>query len=188
MVELMPPSLQIESNLRVRLNVLCGVLLELTDICGVDIENSLKLGVRERDVIERITLSFLDDNQISHGRIRFIIDWDKMEILGESDDVPFATIDFSGGYAKVLDNHVLVVTESIVEQLKQNYNIAEVIATFRYREKYRENDEVHKATREYMHHVCAGEYQQYEDMDFARSLETIFQGMDCVLKVSFEIE
>lgn len=188
MIELMPPSLQIESNIRVRLNVLCGVLFELTEICGVDITSSLKKGVQERDVIERITLSFLDDDKISHGRIRFTIDWDKMEILGESDDVPFALIDFSDGYAKVLDDHVLVVTESIVDQLKQDYRITEVVATFRYREKYRETDEIHEATREYMGHVLAGEYQRYEDMEFARSLETVFQGMDGVLKVTYEIE
>lgn len=102
MIELMPPSLRIESNLRIRLNILCGVLLELTEICGVDIANSIQKGIQERDVLERITLSFLDDDKVSHGRIRFTIDWDKLELLGESDEVPFATIDFSYGTQRYL--------------------------------------------------------------------------------------
>ena len=81
MSEFSPPKADVntDANLRIHLRVLIGVLYEMTKVCGVEIGDDLDKGVLERDVIERITITFKDKNNIGKARVIFKINWDKLE-------------------------------------------------------------------------------------------------------------
>ena len=113
-IELLPPKLKVDINTQLRLRVLARVLYELTEICGVHIEDDLSKGVIERDIIEEITISFQDSNEGSHGKIHFLIDWEKFELLVRTDDSTelYKGIDFSNGYCNALDKKLEGITSS----------------------------------------------------------------------------
>ena len=60
MLDLLPPEMDVKVNVKIRLNILAGVLDELTKACGISIESDLKKGVVDRDVIQEIIVSFYD--------------------------------------------------------------------------------------------------------------------------------
>ena len=60
MIDLLPPKMNAKVNVKIRLNILAGVLDELTKACGVSIESDLKKGIVDRDVIQQIIVSFYD--------------------------------------------------------------------------------------------------------------------------------
>ena len=45
MLDLLPPEMDVKVNVKIRLNILAGVLDELTKACGISIESDLKKGV-----------------------------------------------------------------------------------------------------------------------------------------------
>lgn len=189
-LELLPPKLKIDINIQLRLRVLAGVLYELTEICGVHIEDDLSKGIIERDVIEEITLTFQDSNETPYGRIHFLVDWEKFELLAKTDDSTelYKGFDFSNGYCNALDKKLLKVLKVHVKQLRETYDIDTVVCTFYYRDKYLETDEIHKATRHYMGHVKAKKEIPVMNKEFVKSLETAFQGMDGILRIKFEFD
>lgn len=69
MIDLLPPKVDIDLNVKIRLNVLAGVLEELTDACGLSIKDDLKKGIVNRDVIEEIYVRFYDQPQHVCGEI-----------------------------------------------------------------------------------------------------------------------
>ena len=85
-IEVLPPKLKVDINTQLRLRVLAGVLYELTEVCGVHIEKDLSKGIIERDVIEEITLTFQDAYENPYGRIHFLVDWERFELLAKTDD------------------------------------------------------------------------------------------------------
>lgn len=189
-LEVLPPQLNVDINIQIRLRVLAGVLYELTEICGVHIEDDLSKGIIDRDVIEKITITFQDNEDNPCGRIHFLIDWEKFELLAKTDDSIelYKDIDFSNGYCNALDKKLLRVIKNHVKQLKKKYSVNTVICTFRYREKYTETTEIHDAARKYMGHV-KGEFEKpIENKQFARSLQTVFKNMDGILNVKFEFD
>ena len=76
MIDLLPPKVNVSINVKIRLNILAGVLDELTKICGVSIESTLKKGIVDRDVIENIYVSpidtAIDEEYYSHYRCTYI--------------------------------------------------------------------------------------------------------------------
>ena len=189
-IELLPPKLKVDINTQLRLRVLAGVLYELTEICGVHIEDDLSKGIIERDIIEKITISFQDSNEDSHGRIHFLIDWEKFELLVRTDDSSelYKGIDFSNGYCNALDKKLLKVLQVHVKQLKKAYDINGVICTFHYRKKYTETEDIHNAARQFMGHIKTKKENTVTDKQFAKSLETAFQGLDGILRIKFEFD
>ena len=115
---------------------MAGVLYELTEVCGVHIEKDLSKGIIERDVIEEITLTFQDAYENPYGRIHFLVDWERFELLAKTDDSKelYRGIDFSNGYCNALDKKLLKVLQVYVNQLRKTYNIDTVVCTFHYRE------------------------------------------------------
>ena len=60
MIDLLPPKMDVKVNVKIRLNILAGVLDELTKACGISIESDLRRGIVDRDVIQQIIVSFYD--------------------------------------------------------------------------------------------------------------------------------
>lgn len=187
-IELLPPKLRVDINTQIRLRVLAGVLYELTEVCGVNIEDAITKGIIERDVIKEIIVYFKDSNGISHGTMHFIIDWEQFEILVQTDDSAelYRGLDFSNGYCDVLDPKLLKVLKKHVAEVKKKYEIDTVKCSFYYRSKYTVTDEVHVATREYMGHIKGTEETSTENRQFTECLETVFKGMDGILRIKFE--
>lgn len=187
-IDILPPQLKININAQIRLRVLSGVLYDLTESCGAHIEEDLLKGIIKRDIIEEIILSFQDNNKISHGKIHFMIDWDKFELVVITDTSTelYKDIDFSNGYANVLDQKLFNVLKTHVAKLKKEYHINDVVCTFRYREKYKENEDIYNAAKQFMGHVTAEKTTIVADKNFSRSLETVFQGVDGILRIKFE--
>ena len=169
---------------------MAGVLYELTEVCGVHIEKDLSKGIIERDVIEEITLTFQDAYENPYGRIHFLVDWERFELLAKTDDSKelYRGIDFSNGYCNALDKKLLKVLQVYINQLRKTYNIDTVVCTFHYREKYLKTAEIHSATRSYMGHVKAKKETPVINKEFTKSLETAFQGLDGILHIKFEFD
>ena len=189
-IKVLPPKLKIDINTEIRLRVLAGVLYELTEACGVHIENDVMKGIVERDIIKEIIISFRDSEDVSHGRIRFIIDWNKFELVVKTDNSTevYKGIDFSKGYCNALDKKIMDVLRVHVKELRRVYNIRYVHCSFRYQEKYVETEKIHDAARTFMKHVPAEKEVVTPDGEFKKSLETTFQGVDGVLRVKFEFD
>ena len=191
MVDLLPPKLNVSINTRIRLRVMAGAIYELAKVCGVDLEDALNKGVIDRDVLQKITLSFFDnESPKSRGNISFIIDWNKFELLAETDDGTelYRGTDFSNGFCNALDKKILKVTEIHVKQLKKKHNIQRVVCTYRYRDRYVTSSNVHEATRKYMNHVPSNTDLSIADTSFSKNLKTAFKGLDGVLTVEFEFD
>lgn len=189
-IKILPPKLKVDINTEVRLRVLAGVLYELTEACGVHIEEAISKGVVERDIIQEIIISFQDSQEVSHGRICFMIDWDQFELVVKTDHSSkvYEGIDFSKGYCNALDKKVMDVLQVHVRELRKVYDIKEAKCSFQYRHKYIRTEEIHDAAREYMGHVKGKRQVVVADKEFKRSLETIFKGLDRVLRVKFEFD
>ena len=189
-IEVLPPKLKVDINTQLRLRVLAGVLYELTEVCGVHIEKDLSKGIVERDVIEEITLSFQDSYKNPYGRIHFLIDWERFELLAKTDDSRelYKGIDFSKGYCNALDKKLLKVLQVHVNRLRKTYHIDTVVCTFHYRKKYLKTAEIHRATQNYMGHVKAEKETFVINKEFTKSLETALQGLDGILHIKFEFD
>lgn len=191
MVDLLPPKLNVSINARMRLRVMAGAIYELSKVCGVDLEDALNKGVIDRDVLNKITLSFFDnESPKSRGNISFIIDWNKFELLAKTDDGTelYREIDFSNGFCNALDKKILRVTEIHVKQLKKKYNIQRVVCTYTYRDRYVTSSKVHDATRKYMNHVPSNTDLSVVDTTFCKNLKTAFKGLGGMLTVEFEFD
>lgn len=75
-----------------------------------------------------------------------------------------------------------------VKQLKKAYDINGVICTFHYRKKYTETEDIHNAARQFMGHIKTKKENTVTDKQFAKSLETAFQGLDGILRIKFEFD
>lgn len=191
MIEMLPPKLNVSINNRMRIHILAGAIHELAKACGVDLTDALNKGVIERDVLEKITLSFFDNTcPQPRGNIIFNIDWSRFELLAQTDDGTelYKGIDFSNGFCDALDKKILKVTETHVEKLKKKYDIKRVVCTYTYRDRYRTNSKVHDATRKYMNHVPSTTDLRATDKTFAKSLKVAFKGLDGILTIEYEID
>ena len=108
MIDVLPPRMNISLNARLRLNAIAGVLDEMTQVCGVTITDDLRKGVVERDVIKTIVVSFMDSPTNICARIRFEINWERLEFLAKTDEgqVLFSNVDFNKRLAPQLDKHL----------------------------------------------------------------------------------
>lgn len=190
MIDVLPPKIIPDINTKIRLRVLAGVIYEMATICGVDIGDDLNKGIIERDVIERITLTFKDDKDKGHGKIIFLINWEKLEVLARTDkgEELYKGIDFSNGLCNQLDPRLLEVLKVHVNKLRESYGITSVHCSFFYRDKYNNTDSIHNATRKYMGHVPGKHIDMMQDEKFVKSLRTAFKGMDGILDVIFEFD
>ena len=132
MIDLLPPKMDLKINVRIRLNVLAGVLEELTSICGLSLENDLKKGIVDRDVIEGITVNFYDGPHSIRGRIFFEIDWERFEFLAKTDegDVIYTSLDYSKNISTQLDKRLYDAVKVYVNRIKRKYNIVRVSSSF----------------------------------------------------------
>lgn len=158
--------------------------------CGVAIQEDLQKGIIDRDVIEQITLTFVDENRKGHGKIIFIINWTHLEFLAKTDQEEelYHGFDFSQGYCQILDPRLKKALEIHVGKLRKEYNIKAVVCQFRYREKYRSTEGVHNASRAYMKHVKGEEIPMVNDSEFKNSLKATVQGLDDTLDVIFQFD
>lgn len=105
MIDLLPPKMDVKVNVKIRLNILAGVLDELTKACGISIESDLRKGIVDRDVIQQIIVSFYDAPKHVCGQIIFDIDWKRFEFLARTDEgkVLYSNIDTSKNLSSQLD-------------------------------------------------------------------------------------
>lgn len=188
MIDLLPPKMDVKINTKIRLNVLAGVLDELTKACGVLIEDDLKKGIVDRDVIEQITVSFYDAPKHICGQIIFEINWERFEFLARTDEgkVLYSSLDISKNLSSQLDKRLYDAVKVYVNRTKRKYKVTRVLCSYRYREKYRKTNEVHDATRNYMGHVLSsGDDKIDQNVEFANEISAAFQGLDGLLNVKF---
>lgn len=190
MLDLLPPEMDVKVNVKIRLNILAGVLDELTKACGISIESDLKKGVVDRDVIQKIIVSFYDAPKHICGQIIFEIDWKRFEFLARTDEgkVLYSNIDTSKNLSSQLDKRLYDAVKVYVNRTKQKYKVPKADCSFVYNEKYRNTDDVHNAAREYMGHrrsLCDDEIAQ--DTEFSNEITAAFQGLDGLLNVKFRL-
>lgn len=191
-LELLPPKaiVNIDANLRIHLRVLIGVLYEMTKVCGVEIGEDLERGILERDVIERITITFKDKNDIGRARVIFKINWEKLELLAKTEDgtVLYKGKDFSNGFCNSLDSELFKMLKLHVKKLRKQFDITSVVCQFGYRSKYNITDAIHQETRKYMRHVAGDYIKMDENSEFKKRLRSAFQGIGGTLDVFFTLE
>ena len=190
MIDILPPNPNIDINARIRIQVLAGVLDELTKVCGVNIEKDIQRGIVDRDILKAIRLTFKDSKGTGCGRIRFDIDWDKIEILIREDTGSplFEKLDFSQGLCSQLDKRLLNVITIHMNKLRKEYNIVSVDCTFVYRSKYTQTSKINKASMEYMGHVYGTSINMNDDIKFKKSLTTALQGLDGILHITIDCD
>lgn len=190
MIDLLPPRMDVKVNVKIRLNVLAGVLDELTKACGISIENDLKKGIVDRDVIQQIVVKFYDAPKHICGQIIFDIDWKRFEFLARTDEgkVLYSNIDTSKNLSSQLDKRLYDAVKVYVNRTKRKYKVQKVECSFVYNEKYRKTDDIHNAAREYMGHrrsLCDDKAEQ--DTEFSNEIAAAFHGLDGVLNVKFRL-
>lgn len=186
-IELLSPDADITSdlNLKIRIRILAQVILDLAEGCGAtDCEKSIKRGIIEQPIIENITLSFIDDNNVVKGEVVFCIDWEKLEFLAQTNEglTIIERLDLNKLLAPQLDPVLCAELFNFVKRLKKKYNIIRVKSSYDYRKKYTETDEIYNKTMEYMGHV-KGEVLKKDTKDFNYELKVAFQGLDGYLDV-----
>lgn len=186
-IELLPPDVDItpDLNLKIRIRILAQVILDLAEGCGVtDCEESIKRGVIEKPIIEEITLSFIDDNNIVRGEVIFHIDWEKLEFLAKTNEgiTVIERLDLNKLLAPQLDPVLCEELFNFVKRLKKKYNIVRTNSYYDYRKKYKETDEINSNTMKYMKHIH-GEALEKDTKDFNYELKTAFQGLDGYLDI-----
>ena len=189
MIDLLPPKVNVSINVKIRLNILAGVLDELTKICGVSIESTLKKGIVDRDVIENIYVSFCDKPDHICGQNIFEINWDRFEFLAKTDEgkVLYSNLDTSKSISMQLDKRLRDAVEVYVRRIKRKYNVREVECTFSYRNKYTQTEEIHDAARSYMGHVKnTGNKKIEKNQNFENEVKAAFQGLDGLLDITFK--
>lgn len=190
MIDLLPPKMDININVKIRLNILAGILDELTNACGISIGDCLQKGIVDRDIIEQISVGFYDAPKHMCGQIDFIINWERFEFLVRNDDgkVLYSNIDTSKNLCSQLDKRLYDAVKVYVSRIKRKYKVKDVKCSFLYREKYRKADEIHEATRSYMGHRRAPHDEIIDqNVEFANEITAAFQGIDGVLKVNFKV-
>ena len=190
MIDLLPPKMDVKVNVKIRLNILAGVLDELTKACGISIESDLRKGIVDRDVIQQIIVSFYDAPKHVCGQIIFDIDWKRFEFLARTDEgkVLYSNIDTSKNLSSQLDKTLYDAVKVYVNRTKRKYKVKKVECSFVYNEKYRKTDAIHDAARKYMGHresLCDDEIVQ--DTEFSDEITAAFQGLDGLLNVKFRL-
>lgn len=186
-LDLFSPDIDVTSdlNLKIRIRVLAQVILDVANGCGAtDCENSIKKGIIEKSIIEKITLSFIDDKNIIRGEVIFCIDWEKLEFLAHTNEgiKIIDKIDLNKLLAPQLDPVLCAELFNFVERLKVKYNIVETNSSYGYRKIYRENDEIYDKTRAYMNHI-AGKKRERNTKDLNYELKVAFLGLDGYLDI-----
>ncbi len=191
-LELLPPKAVVntDANLRIHLRVLIGVLYEMTKVCGVEIGDALEKGVLERDIIERITITFKDKNNIGKARVIFKINWDKLELLAKTEDgtVLYEGRDFSNGFCNSLDPEFFNILKIHVKKLRKQFDISSVVCQFGYRDKYTKTDAIDHEAMRYMGHVPGNYIKMDENIEFKKKLRSTFQGIGGTLDVFFTLD
>ncbi len=186
-IELLSPDIDItpDLNLKIRIRILAQVILDLAEGCGVtDCEESIKRGIIEQPIVEDITLSFIDTNNVVRGEVIFCIDWEKLEFLAQTNEgiTVIERLDLNKLLAPQLDPVLCTELFNFVKRLKKKYNIIRTKSSYGYRKRYRETDEIYNNTRKYMKHV-KGEVLEKDTKDFNYELKVAFQGLDGYLDV-----
>lgn len=190
MIDLLPPKVDVSINAKIRLNILAGVLDELTRICGVSIDNSLKKGIVDRDIIKDIYVNFCDKPDHICGQIIFEVNWDRFEFLVKTDEgkVLYSNLDTSKNISMQLDRRLRDAVEVYVRRIKRKYNVREVECTFFYRNKYTQTEIIHDAARSYMGHVKNTSNKTIErNQSFENEVKAAFQGLDGLLDITFKL-
>lgn len=191
-LELLPPKADVntDANLRIHLRVLIGVLYEMTKVCGVEIGDDLEKGVLERDIIERITITFKDKNNIGKARVIFKIDWNKLELLAKTEDgtVLYKGKDFSNGFCNSLDPELFNILKLHVKKLRKQFDISSIVCQFGYRDKYTKTDTLNRESMKYMGHVTGDHIKMDESDEFKKRLRSTFQGIGGTLDVFLTLD
>ena len=134
-LELYPPDVDITSdlNLKIRIRILGQVILDLAQGCGVtDCEKSIKRGIIDKPIVEDITLSFIDNNNVVRGEVVFCIDWDKLEFLAQTNEgiTVIERLDLNKLLAPQLDPVLCSELFNFVKRLKMKYNIVRTKSSY----------------------------------------------------------
>lgn len=186
-LDLFPPDIEMtpDLNLKMRIRVLAQVLLDLAEGCGAqDCEESIKRGIIEKSIIEKITISFIDINDIIRGEVVFCIDWNKLEFLAQTNEgiTVIDKIDLNKLLAPQLDPVLCAELFHFVERLKKKYNITRTRPLYKYRSMYIENDDIYKKTMAYLGHE-PGEKLEKKTKELNYELKVAFQGLDGYLDI-----
>ncbi len=188
-IDLLPPELDVtpDLNLKIRIRVLSKVLYELTNVCGANCSDDIERGILNKQIINKITISFFDVEDVIRGQIIFLIDWDKLEFSAKTnqDVTLLKSIDINRLVAPQLDPELYNILKVHVDKLKTKYHIERVQLYFDYRTQYKKDKKVYENTMAYLHHTDKYETPKKSINSLSYELQTAFQGLDGCLDVIF---
>lgn len=188
-IDLLPPELEVtpDLNLKIRIRVLSKVLYELTDVCGADCTDDIEKGILNKQILNKITVSFLDSKEYVRGEIIFVIDWEKLELSAKTnkDITLLKNIDINRLVAPQLDPELYSILKTHIEKLKQKHDIRKVKTSFNYREEFTKDKKIYENTMKYLNHTDKYEKPEKRIDNLSYELQTAFKGLDGSLDVIF---
>ena len=184
---LLPPEVKVtpDINLKIRIRVLSSVLFELTSVCGANCTKSIEKGVLREQIIDRITISFVDKEGIIRGEVCFVINWDKLEFSAKtnSDITLLKSVSFDRLVAPQLDPELYAVLKQHIVSLKQKHCIKSIDTYFHYRDKYTKNKKTYDEKLAYLGHTHEYEPRKRDIKSLNYELQVAFNGLDGSLDV-----
>ena len=117
-----------------------------------DTLKSIKTGILDNQIIEKITIKYLNKDGKKIAELIIEINWEKHYLLAKTEKSKNIQIDMS---KSVVDNIVgwkkYVVAH--VEEIMRQYGAYNINSTYVYREQIRRNETTHQQAREIMNHV-----------------------------------
>ena len=188
-IDLLPPELEVtpDLNLKIRIRVLSKVLYELTDVCGADCTDDIEKGILNKQILNKITVSFLDSKEYVRGGIIFVINWEKLELSAKTnkDITLLKNIDINRLVAPQLDPELYSILKTHIEKLKQKHDIRKVKTSFNYREEFTKDKKIYENTMKYLNHTDKYEKPEKRIDNLSYELQTAFKGLDGSLDVIF---
>lgn len=159
-----------------RLEVLYYFVYELAESFGAeeDILSSIKTGILDNQIIDRISIRYKNNEGMIVGKIIIDIDWEKHFCLAKTEEGNFFEIDMS---KSVVDNIVgwkkYIVQH--IQEIRKQFNVVKIDGNYHYREEIYEDKEEYKKALKIMGHVQAPLDKEYIDENLARKITEVIE-------------
>ena len=141
------PQLEVRS----RLQVLYYVVREITEGFGASSQalETIKKGVLDQQVIEKIFINYLDDKGRLVGRVVIAIDWERHEVLASSSEGKEFRINSSRSVSEQISKVYQILVEH-TKKLRQAFDVKEIEVRYSYTSEVWNNKSKLKEVREYL--------------------------------------
>lgn len=173
---------------RVRIYVLYDVIKNLCDSFGFqNIEETLKKGIREKQILSSVYAYYLDDTGKAVGKVSFEIDWEVYEMYATTEsgkeiilNKKIPLVDQFANWSKDIVNYV--------DEMRKSLNVKQIKVYYRYRPEIRNDVLKDKEADEFLGLVKSNkkiEFNEQKTNTFERQMS--FTGeMLPELKISIE--